>query len=120
MNIGMPACSIDTLIAVVKVCRIHGRVEHGEACRAEQEEKRQIALDHMPVATKLRQADCRYDRDGKRPAQRRQQHRRDVTDGQLARDGVAAPEQGGQKQEEICVAEHRCGRPERNTGCDPA
>ena len=44
--------------------------------------------------------------DGEPPAQRGQQHRRDVADRQLAGNGVAAPEQGGQQQQQIGVSVH--------------
>lgn len=81
--------------------RVEQVVEAGEAHRAIGHQEGQVGADHLDIAAHLRQGEGEQDRKGHGPAHRCQQHRRDVADGELAGDGIAAPGQRGDRQEQV-------------------
>jgi hypothetical protein len=82
---------------------IHQRVEGGEAEGAEQRHLEPVRLERRPVLAQALPEHVGHERTHEDPAQRSQRHRRDLADGEPAGDGVAGPEQRGQREQQVGV-----------------
>lgn len=82
-------------------------IEDGEAARAEAGKQFPVAAHFGPVLTQCPPADRQQDQHRHHPAQEHQHHRRDMADGKLARDRIAAPQQHGRQQEQIGGSVHK-------------
>ena len=80
-------------------------VVDGEAGEGEQRHDAGMLADRRPIAHQMRRRERQHDQEGAAPADAGQRNRRHMPDDITGDDGIAGPEQRGQRQQQIGLVE---------------